>query len=92
MPAFLALLVIFGLAAVVVGNLLVQRAARRQAAAPLAFVDSPPVGVAPEGSVLPGLGATPASQRARPPWYRRISHPPTRGTHAAASSARSPST
>jgi 4-amino-4-deoxy-L-arabinose transferase-like glycosyltransferase len=71
-PAFLALVVVFGLVAVVVGNLLVQAAARRQAAAPLAFVDSPPVTVAPEGSTVTGLlSRSPTHAPARPPWYRR---------------------
>jgi hypothetical protein len=72
-PAFLALLVVFGLVAVVVGNLLVQAAARRQAAAPLAFVDAPPVTVAPEGSTITGLGEARAHRdRRRAPWYRRV--------------------
>jgi len=73
MPAFLALLVVFGLAAVVAGNLLVQAAARRQAAAPLAFVDTPPVGVAPEGTALAGFGAAVGEpDRRQSPWYRRV--------------------
>jgi hypothetical protein len=74
-PALLSLLVVFGLAAVVGGNLLVQAANRRRTQVPLAFVDAPPVGVAPDGATLPGLAGLGPARRAptpRPSLGRRL--------------------